>query len=88
MQARDAVAKALYSALFDWLVEKINLTLTAAMGKRASRDTPHMYTIRFIGLLDIFGFEAFGSNSLEQLLINYANERLQQQFNSFVFKLE
>eukprot|EP00752_Nemacystus_decipiens_P006633 g5963.t1 len=82
--ARDAVAKALYSSLFDWLVEKINLTLTAAMNSKASTDTSN----RFIGLLDIFGFEAFGTNSLEQLLINYANERLQQQFNAFVFKLE
>ncbi|CAM9889967.1 unnamed protein product, partial [Choristocarpus tenellus] len=82
-QARDAVAKALYSALFDWLVEKINLTLTAAMGTRLDKEGN-----RFIGLLDIFGFEAFGTNSLEQLLINYANERLQQQFNAFVFKLE
>eukprot|EP00903_Cladosiphon_okamuranus_P009465 g9021.t2 len=82
--ARDAVAKALYSSLFDWLVEKINLTLTAAMNSKSSTDTNN----RFIGLLDIFGFEAFGTNSLEQLLINYANERLQQQFNAFVFKLE
>ncbi|CAM9958477.1 unnamed protein product [Ectocarpus sp. 12 AP-2014] len=82
--ARDAVAKALYSSLFDWLVEKINLTLTAAMNSKTAANTSN----RFIGLLDIFGFEAFGTNSLEQLLINYANERLQQQFNAFVFKLE
>ncbi|CAN0189849.1 unnamed protein product [Ectocarpus fasciculatus] len=82
--ARDAVAKALYSSLFDWLVEKINLTLTAAMNSKTAANANN----RFIGLLDIFGFEAFGTNSLEQLLINYANERLQQQFNAFVFKLE
>ncbi|KAG5182130.1 P-loop containing nucleoside triphosphate hydrolase protein [Tribonema minus] len=82
--ARDAVAKAIYAAAFSWLVGKLTLprcAVCSAYGDSSS-DT------QFIGILDIFGFEAFGTNSLEQLLINYANERLQQQFNFFVFKLE
>ncbi|KAI7743728.1 hypothetical protein M8C21_011581 [Ambrosia artemisiifolia] len=78
MDSRDALAKSIYSCLFDWLVEQINKSLSA--GKRQSGKS--------ISILDIYGFESFDVNSLEQFCINYANERLQQHFNHHLFKLE
>lgn len=77
---RDSVAKFIYSSLFDWLVESINAGL--ATEEVSSRATT------FIGVLDIYGFEHFAKNSFEQFCINYANEKLQQEFNQHVFKLE
>ncbi|KAI8848017.1 P-loop containing nucleoside triphosphate hydrolase protein [Chytridium lagenaria] len=76
---RDSVAKFIYSMLFDWLVKIINKNL--AREDQGANQT-------FIGVLDIYGFEHFKKNSFEQFCINYANEKLQQEFNQHVFKLE
>lgn len=78
--ARDSFAKYIYSALFDWLVDFINQDLCPQETKN--------HIASFIGVLDIYGFEHFEKNSFEQFCINYANEKLQQEFNQHVFKLE
>jgi myosin heavy subunit len=93
---RDSLARSVYGQLFDWVIARVdgghfhigrrhfymwldtcqvNTTMGAAGGGGDAKRT--------IGLLDIFGFEAFAHNSLEQLLINYANEKLQQHFNEY-----
>lgn len=68
--SRDSLAVHLYSHLFQWVVARINHTLSPAHHSPVS-----------IGVLDIYGFEVFKENRFEQLCINYANEKLQQQFN-------
>ncbi|CAH1232996.1 MYO5B [Branchiostoma lanceolatum] len=67
---RDCLDKLLYARLFNWLVDIINKNIC---GEQADWKT-------FVGLLDVYGFESFPENSLEQLCINYANEKLQQHF--------
>jgi myosin-5 len=83
-EARDSLAMTLYSRLFEWLVQRINVALSAS-------DSDASSSISFgnrVGVLDIYGFESFEVNSFEQLCINYANEKLQQHFNEHIFKLE
>ncbi|XP_061761188.1 unconventional myosin-XV [Nerophis ophidion] len=76
VDARDAVAKILYSLLFHWLTERINTQVY-----------PRQHTLS-ISILDIYGFEDLVYNSFEQLCINYANEYLQFFFNKIIFREE
>ncbi|KAM7035671.1 myosin heavy chain, skeletal muscle, adult-like isoform 1-T1 [Acridotheres tristis] len=75
--AVGALAKAVYEKMFLWMVVRINEQLDTKQ--------PRQY---FIGVLDIAGFEIFDFNSLEQLCINFTNEKLQQFFNHHMFVLE
>ncbi|CAB1334948.1 unnamed protein product [Coregonus sp. 'balchen'] len=74
--ARDALAKAVYSCLFDHVVRRVNQCF------------PFETSSNFIGVLDIAGFEYFEHNSFEQFCINYCNEKLQQFFNERILKEE
>jgi myosin-1 len=75
--SRDALAKAIYYNLFDWIVQRVNQSL------RAKGAVSHS-----VGILDIYGFEIFERNSFEQLCINYVNEKLQQIFIQLTLKAE
>ncbi|XP_058443591.1 myosin heavy chain 95F isoform X2 [Malaya genurostris] len=74
--ARDALAKALYSRLFDYIVQLIN------------QNIPFQASSYYIGVLDIAGFEYFTVNSFEQFCINYCNEKLQKFFNDNILAAE
>ena len=78
IKTRDTIIKILYDQLFKWLVKLINKNINISSGSN----------LKFIGILDIFGFEVFKNNYFEQLCINFTNEILQQQFNKYIFKLE
>eukprot|EP00727_Mastigamoeba_balamuthi_P011334 m51a1_g6823 putative myosin-IC (1126) ;mRNA; f:16060-20597 len=77
--ARDAMAKALYSRLFDWIVARVNHAL-------GWHQTDKGFVV--LSILDIYGFEIFGKNTFEQLCINYVNEKLQQIFIELTLKSE
>ncbi|KAE9979816.1 hypothetical protein EG328_000664 [Venturia inaequalis] len=74
---RDALSKGIYFNLFDWIVQRVNMSLKARGALSYS-----------VGILDIYGFEIFEKNSFEQLCINYVNEKLQQIFIQLTLKTE
>ena len=78
----NALIKWIYGAMFDWVVTKVN----KAHGLIAKTQDKRL--TKFVGILDIFGFEIGQKNTFEQLCINYTNERLQQQFNEIAFDAE
>lgn len=71
---KDALAKAIYDRLFTWIISRINRAILFRGSKTQARFNS------VIGVLDIYGFEIFDSNSFEQFCINYCNEKLQQLF--------
>ncbi|XP_055468036.1 unconventional myosin-Ia [Psammomys obesus] len=76
--ARDALAKNVYSRLFDWIVNRINESIKVGTGEKR----------KVMGVLDIYGFEILEDNSFEQFVINYCNEKLQQVFLELTLKEE
>lgn len=76
-RARDALAKLLYTKLFNWLVTRANASF---------RSPCHVQS--FIGILDMHGFETLDSNSFEQFCINYIDEKVEQLFVQSLFKME
>ena len=87
--ARDSFSKSLYENQFNWLVKRLNNAISSSKYQNVPFESiindPQRVSI---GLLDIFGFEVFKINSFEQLCINFANEKLQQLYVSYVFKAE
>jgi myosin-1 len=78
--SRDSLASLIYSRMFDFIVGNVNRSLNV-------HDTPTQREL-FIGVLDIYGFEVFETNSFEQMTINYANEKVHQYFIKNTFKEE
>ena len=80
--SRDTLAKLIFKKMFAWLVDKVNVSISNGYDVKKAKGS------NFTGILDIFGFEIFDTNSFEQLCINFANEKLQCQFNSHMFSME
>lgn len=77
LSACRSIAKDIYNRLFEFLSKRINFFLNE------NRELES-----YIGILDIFGFEIFLKNSLEQLLINIANEEIHNIYLFVVYEKE
>ena len=83
--SRDSLAKEIYNRLFLWIVKKMNSRLSPKYNTETDESNENT---KYIGLLDIYGFECFNVNSLEQLCINYTNEQLQKLYINDFFQNE
>lgn len=72
---RNSICKLIYNKLFQYVVDQLNIKLCGQYDNNSNDKD------KWIGILDVFGFEQFDHNSFEQFCINYANECLQNIFN-------
>ena len=86
VSSRNSLAKELYKRLFLWIVKKLNSRLDPQYTLTIDNDEKN--AVKYIGLLDIYGFECFDINSFEQLCINYTNEQLQHLYIKDFFQSE
>ncbi|XP_063838956.1 neither inactivation nor afterpotential protein C [Ostrinia nubilalis] len=78
--ARDTLAGTLYKRLIDWMINLINSKLSfmrSVFGDKFS-----------VSLLDMFGFECYHRNRIEQLIVNTTNEQIQFLYNQRIFAWE
>lgn len=89
---RDSIARELYTALFSWLVRQVAVAAAPDVPEPAAtpqrRSSSASSPRSGLAILDIYGFEVCHRNGLEQMLINYCNERLQSLFNAQMFAAE
>nr|XP_034173064.1 neither inactivation nor afterpotential protein C isoform X2 [Osmia lignaria] len=79
-EARDVLANTIYQRLVDWIVNTINHKFTV---------TRTLFGDKYvINVMDLFGFECFAVNRLEQLIVNTMNEQMQCYYNQRVFAWE
>ncbi|XP_030383362.1 neither inactivation nor afterpotential protein C [Scaptodrosophila lebanonensis] len=75
--ARDAVASTLFSRLVDFIINRINMNMSFPRAVFGDTNT--------IVIHDMYGFECFHHNGLEQLMINTLNEQMQYHYNQRIF---
>ena len=74
----------IYLRVWKYLSRKINERLQSTSAGKVNTKM-----VRFIGLLDIFGFEDFkNENGMSQLFINYTNEIIARLYNKKVLEQE